>query len=84
MHAGRKSEERRRLLHIVIVGGGPTGVEFAGELSNLVSSVSGCLNRLAVNGSDGHGQPCWAGGASMACMQVLMLEKAVKRESEIL
>ena len=37
--AGRKSEERRRLLHIVIVGGGPTGVEFAGELSSFVSSV---------------------------------------------
>ena len=39
LHAGRKTEERRRLLHIVIVGGGPTGVEFAGELSNFVQSV---------------------------------------------
>lgn len=27
-------EERRRLLHMVVVGGGPTGVEFAGELQD--------------------------------------------------
>lgn len=32
--------DRQRLLHVVIVGGGPTGVEFAGELSNFISSVS--------------------------------------------
>lgn len=30
------SEERKRLLSFVIVGAGPTGVEFAGELSDLV------------------------------------------------
>ena len=41
MHvAGRSSMERARLLHFVVVGGGPTGVEFAGELSSFVSSVS--------------------------------------------
>ena len=28
------------MLHVVIVGGGPTGVEFAGELSSFISSVS--------------------------------------------
>ncbi|CAF3065976.1 unnamed protein product [Rotaria sp. Silwood2] len=28
--------ERKRLLHFVIVGGGPTGVEFAAELADLV------------------------------------------------
>jgi NADH:ubiquinone reductase (non-electrogenic) len=28
-------EERRRLLSFVVVGGGPTGIEFAGELSDL-------------------------------------------------
>ena len=33
---GTQEAERRRLLNFVIVGGGPTGVEFAGELSNLV------------------------------------------------
>ncbi|KAL8741459.1 MAG: hypothetical protein Q9190_005941 [Brigantiaea leucoxantha] len=27
-------EERKRLLHMVVVGGGPTGVEFAGELQD--------------------------------------------------
>ena len=32
--------DRQRLLHVVIVGGGPTGVEFAGELSNFISAVS--------------------------------------------
>ncbi|KAG7880412.1 hypothetical protein KL905_002386 [Ogataea polymorpha] len=30
------SEERKRLLHFVVVGGGPTGVEFAGELKDYV------------------------------------------------
>ncbi len=29
-------EERKRLLHFVVVGGGPTGVEFAAELNDLV------------------------------------------------
>src|SRR6202012_954719 len=28
-------EEVKRLLHMVVVGGGPTGVEFAGELQDL-------------------------------------------------
>lgn len=39
MWAGRSSMERARLLHFVVVGGGPTGVEFAGELSSFISSV---------------------------------------------
>lgn len=30
-------EERRRNLHFVIVGGGPTGVEFAAELHDFVN-----------------------------------------------
>ena len=30
------SERRRRLLTFIIVGGGPTGVEFAGALSELI------------------------------------------------
>ncbi|CAF1350089.1 unnamed protein product [Rotaria sordida] len=29
-------EERKRLLHFIVVGGGPTGVEFAAELADLV------------------------------------------------
>ncbi len=29
-------EEKLRLLHIVVVGGGPTGVEFSGELSDFI------------------------------------------------
>lgn len=33
---GRSPEERSRLLHVCIVGGGPTGVEFAGELADFV------------------------------------------------
>eukprot|EP01026_Neomeris_dumetosa_P076348 TRINITY_DN81866_c0_g1_i1.p1 TRINITY_DN81866_c0_g1~~TRINITY_DN81866_c0_g1_i1.p1 ORF type:complete len:416 (-),score=64.00 TRINITY_DN81866_c0_g1_i1:217-1464(-) len=34
---GRTLLERQRLLHTVVVGGGPTGVEFAGELSDLIN-----------------------------------------------
>ncbi|GAB4831281.1 Internal alternative NAD(P)H-ubiquinone oxidoreductase A1, mitochondrial [Ancistrocladus abbreviatus] len=33
---GISEEERRRLLHCVIIGGGPTGVEFSGELSDFI------------------------------------------------
>lgn len=35
---GTSDKERRRLLHFVVVGGGPTGVEFAGTLSDYVRS----------------------------------------------
>lgn len=34
--AGISEEEKKRLLHCVIVGGGPTGVEFSGELSDFI------------------------------------------------
>lgn len=34
---GVSEEEKRRLLHCVIVGGGPTGVEFSGELSDFIT-----------------------------------------------
>ena len=33
---GQSDEERRRLLHFVVCGGGPTGVEFAAELHDLL------------------------------------------------
>ncbi len=32
---GVSANERQRLLHFVVVGGGPTGVEFAGEIDTL-------------------------------------------------
>ena len=32
---GTSEHEKKKLLHFVIVGGGPTGVEFAGELADL-------------------------------------------------
>lgn len=34
-------EERRRLLTFVVVGAGPTGVEYTGELSDFLSDVTG-------------------------------------------
>ncbi|XP_071917033.1 internal alternative NAD(P)H-ubiquinone oxidoreductase A1, mitochondrial-like isoform X2 [Coffea arabica] len=34
---GVSDEEKRRLLHCVVVGGGPTGVEFSGELSDFIT-----------------------------------------------
>lgn len=33
---GISEEEKCRLLHCVVVGGGPTGVEFSGELSDFI------------------------------------------------
>ncbi|ESQ36181.1 hypothetical protein EUTSA_v10007398mg [Eutrema salsugineum] len=33
---GIGDEEKKRLLHCVVVGGGPTGVEFSGELSDFI------------------------------------------------
>ncbi|KAK6268843.1 hypothetical protein QUC31_013003 [Theobroma cacao] len=33
---GISEEEKKRLLHCVIIGGGPTGVEFSGELSDFI------------------------------------------------
>ncbi|KAE8714946.1 Internal alternative NAD(P)H-ubiquinone oxidoreductase A1 [Hibiscus syriacus] len=33
---GLPEEEKKRLLHCVIIGGGPTGVEFSGELSDFI------------------------------------------------
>ncbi|XP_008805242.1 internal alternative NAD(P)H-ubiquinone oxidoreductase A1, mitochondrial-like [Phoenix dactylifera] len=33
---GVSEEEKRRLLHCVVIGGGPTGVEFSGELSDFI------------------------------------------------
>jgi NADH:ubiquinone reductase (non-electrogenic) len=32
------TDEVKRLLHMVVVGGGPTGVEFAGELQDFFES----------------------------------------------
>lgn len=33
---GTSEKEKQRLLHFVVVGGGPTGVEFSGELSDFI------------------------------------------------
>ncbi|XP_038970802.1 internal alternative NAD(P)H-ubiquinone oxidoreductase A1, mitochondrial-like [Phoenix dactylifera] len=33
---GISEEEKRRLLHCVVIGGGPTGVEFSGEISDFI------------------------------------------------
>lgn len=38
-HDTVSEEERKRLLHWVVVGGGPTGVEFSGELSDFIHQV---------------------------------------------
>lgn len=33
----RSAQDRQRMLSVLVVGGGPTGVEFAGELSDFIS-----------------------------------------------
>lgn len=38
LHPGLPDEERKRLRHFVVVGGGPTGVEFAAEMHDLLRS----------------------------------------------
>lgn len=44
---GVPPEERRRLLHCVVVGGGPTGVEFAAEMHDfLVQDLAAAFPRL--------------------------------------
>lgn len=35
-YSGISEEEKERLLHCVVIGGGPTGVEFSGELSDFI------------------------------------------------
>ena len=46
------------MLHVVIVGGGPTGVEFAGELSNFINKVSALVSSAGT------------GLASMGCVSL--------------
>ena len=36
-------EERKRLLHFVVVGGGPTGVEFGAEFYDFLNQVHPCM-----------------------------------------
>ena len=36
---GAEPEERRQLLHFVVVGGGPTGVEFSAEFYDFLNQV---------------------------------------------
>ncbi|KAJ1921330.1 NADH:ubiquinone oxidoreductase [Mycoemilia scoparia] len=36
-YKGQTPKERKRLLHMVVVGGGPTGVEYAGELYDFMT-----------------------------------------------
>lgn len=39
MQPGISKREKERLLHIVIVGGGPTGVEFGAEFYDFLTQV---------------------------------------------
>jgi NADH dehydrogenase FAD-containing subunit len=40
LHPGLDDNERKRLLNFVIVGGGPTGVEFGAELYDWIEQVN--------------------------------------------
>ena len=43
-HTTLSEDEKRRVLHTVIVGGGPTGVEFSAELHDFLQQV--CQNYI--------------------------------------
>ena len=43
-------EESKRLLHVVIVGGGPTGVEFGAEIYDFVEQVGPRAGEMGVMG----------------------------------
>ena len=54
LHPGMSEEDKKRLLHTVIVGGGPTGVEFGAELYDFVRQVcSALINRVLVQFGNG-------------------------------
>lgn len=36
LFTGISEQEKKQLLHCVVIGGGPTGVEFSGELSDFI------------------------------------------------
>ena len=59
---GAEPEERRRLLHFVVVGGGPTGVEFSAEFYDFLKQVQTANNfsREQVNGTSS----CMSQGSS--------------------
>jgi NADH dehydrogenase FAD-containing subunit len=42
LEPGISPEERKRLLNVVVVGGGPTGVEFGSELYDFICQVPTC------------------------------------------
>ena len=46
MIPSQTEEERKRLLHFVVVGGGPTGVEFAAEVGLLMHGGQNILFRF--------------------------------------
>ena len=57
---GTSESERKRLLHFVIVGGGPTGVEFSAELYDFLKQVS-----AYVSGGGTRGGVCNEGGMGL-------------------
>ncbi|KAA8496574.1 External alternative NAD(P)H-ubiquinone oxidoreductase B1, mitochondrial [Porphyridium purpureum] len=46
---GVSADERQRLLHFVVVGGGPTGVEFAAELNDLVNEDLNLVHKKLID-----------------------------------
>jgi NADH dehydrogenase FAD-containing subunit len=63
--AGRGQAERMRLLSTVVVGGGPTGVEFAGELCDFINSD---LRRI--DGERARDMRCVCRAVCHACVHV--------------
>ena len=62
---GQTEEEQRRLLHTVVVGGGPTGIEFAAELRDfLLVSLDFAI---VINGIQSTLRITTFGGASEKC-----------------
>ncbi|KAK5729252.1 hypothetical protein LTR15_002394 [Elasticomyces elasticus] len=79
------ADEQRRLLHIVIVGSGPTGIGLAGKLSDLIDSDLATLypdlkGKMSISI---HDSPAYHPGKFEAALRHYCLENGTKRHVQL-